>query len=249
MLLENTVAVVTGGASPRGIGRATAKAMAAQGARIAIVDLDQGKAQEAAGAISTDHRGYGCDVRDLAQCRRTMDAIAADFGRIDSLLNFAGISRSTRFLEVSAEEYQSVMDINLRGTVNMCQVAIPHMIDRKKGAIICVGSIAAQRGGGVFGAAHYSASKGGVQSLAKALAREFGPKGIRVNALAPGLIETDIFEGKLTDERKAEIKTGIPLGRIDQPDDIAHACVYLCSDWASFVTGIVLDVNGGHHIH
>ncbi len=223
--------------------------MAAQGARVAIVDLDQGKAGQAAASVGPEHRGYGCDVSDPAQCKRTIDQIASDFGNIDSLLNFAGISRSTRFLEVSPEEYQAVMDINLRGTVNMCQSALPYMLRRNKGSIICVGSIAAQRGGGVFGAAHYSASKGGVQSFAKSLAREFGPQGIRVNAIAPGLIETDIFEGKLTEDRKTEIKTGIPLGRIGQPEDVAHACVYLSSDWASFVTGIVLDVNGGHHIH
>lgn len=249
MLLKDRVSIVTGGASVRGIGLATARALAAQGARVAIVDLNEEAAQRAAGQLGNGHRGYACDVSSHEQCRDVVAAIRADLGPADSLLAFAGISRSTRFLDVTPEEYESVMQVNLRGTMNICQAVVPGMIAKGGGSIVCVGSIAAQRGGGVFGGTHYSASKGGVQSLAKAMARELAPHRIRVNAIAPGLIETDIFEGKLTEARKTEIAATIPMGRVGQPSDVASACVFLASDWASYVTGVVLDINGGLHIH
>jgi NAD(P)-dependent dehydrogenase (short-subunit alcohol dehydrogenase family) len=247
-LLEDRVAIVTGAASPRGIGLATARALAEQGARIAVVDLRQDETVAAASRLGPLHRGYGCDVADRAQCHRTTAQIVEDFGRLDSLLAFAGISRSTKLPDISLEEYRAVMDINVGGTLHMCQAAVPFMRERG-GSIICIGSIAAQRGGGLFGTSHYAASKGAVQSLAKALARELGPSNIRVNAIAPGLIDTDIFQGKLTDAMRHQIIAGIPLGRVGQPDDVARLSVFLASDWASYITGTVIDVNGGAHIH
>ena len=249
MLLKDRVVVVTGGASPRGIGLATARALVAEGAKIAILDLNADAVKTAAGSLGAGHRGYKCDVARREECRDTIAAIGDEMGVPSGLLTFAGISRSTRFLDVSAEEYEQVMDINLGGTMNICQAAVPGMIKGGGGSIVCVGSIAAQRGGGVFGGTHYSASKGGVQCLAKAMARELAPHNIRVNAVAPGLIETDIFEGKLTEARKTEIAATIPMGRVGQPGDVASACVFLTSDWASYVTGVVLDINGGLHIH
>ena len=247
-LLEDRVAVVTGGASPRGIGLATARALSEQGARIAIVDLKQDEAHSAASHLGPLHRGYGCDVADQDACLQTTAQIFEDFGRLDALLTFAGISRSTKLPEISLAEYEAVMRINLGGTMYMCQAVAPYMRERG-GSIVCVGSIAAQRGGGIFGASHYAASKGGVQSLAKALARELGPSNIRVNAIAPGLIDTDIFQGKLTDAMRQQIVSTIPLGRVGQPDDVARLSVFLASDWSSYITGAVIDVNGGAHIH
>jgi NAD(P)-dependent dehydrogenase (short-subunit alcohol dehydrogenase family) len=249
MLLKDRLAIVTGGASRRGIGLATARALAAEGARIAIVDLAGDAAQWAAGELGGGHRGYCCDIGDREEAHDVFAKIRSEMGNADALLAFAGISRSTRFLDVSGEEYDAVMHANLRGTMNACQAVVPAMIEKGGGSIVCVGSIAAQRGGGIFGGTHYSASKGGVQSLAKAMARELAPLHIRVNAIAPGLIDTDIFEGKLTEDRKREISATIPLGRVGQPADIASCCVFLVSDWAAYVTGIVLDVNGGLHIH
>jgi NAD(P)-dependent dehydrogenase (short-subunit alcohol dehydrogenase family) len=249
MLLKDRVAIVTGGASVRGIGLATARALSAQGARVAIIDLNADAAQRAAKELGNGHRGYSCDVSSHEQCRQVVATIRAEMGAADSLLAFAGISRSTRFLDVTPEECETVMQVNLHGTMNICQAVVPGMIERGGGSIVCVGSIAAQRGGGVFGGTHYSASKGGVQGLAKAMARELAPHKIRVNAIAPGLIETDIFEGKLTEARKAEIAATIPLSRVGQPSDVANVCVFLASDWASYVTGVVLDINGGLHIH
>jgi NAD(P)-dependent dehydrogenase (short-subunit alcohol dehydrogenase family) len=248
-LLENRVAIVTGAASPRGIGLATARLLAEHGARIAIIDLRAEDAEAAARDLGSQHMGYGCDVGDRAAANCTVERVLRDFGRVDSLLNFAGISRSTKVMDIGAEEYDAVMRINLGGTMNMCQAVVPPMREAKRGTIVCIGSVAALRGGGLFGSSHYAASKGGVQSLAKALARELGPDGIRVNAIAPGLIDTDIFQGKLTDEKRAEILTTIPLGRVGQPRDVAEAALFLVSDWSSWITGTILDVNGGGHIH
>lgn len=249
MLLADKVVIITGGASPRGIGKATAIDMAGHGARIAIVDLHEEQAAAAAADVGEAHRGYGCDVADRKACEATLKRIVEEMGTPYGLVCFAGISRSTRLMDISPEEYEQVMAVNTRGTMNMCQAAVPGMQAAGGGSIVTVGSIAAQRGGGVFGASHYSASKGAVQCMAKALARELAPTGIRVNAIAPGLIETDIFEGKLTEDRKAEIAQTIPMLRVGQPKDVATVCSFLVSDMAAYVTGVTLDINGGLHIH
>jgi NAD(P)-dependent dehydrogenase (short-subunit alcohol dehydrogenase family) len=248
-LMENRVAVVTGAASARGIGRATARLLAEHGAMVAILDLHAEEAEAAAAALGDGHRGYGCDVGQRDMAHATARRILAEFGRIDSLFNFAGISRSTRVMEIGDDEYDAVLRINLGGTMTMCQAVIPTMRAAGRGAIVCMGSISAQRGGGLFGSSHYAASKGGVHSLAKALARELGPDGIRVNAIAPGLIDTDIFQGKLTEDMRRQIVAGIPLGRVGQPQDVAELAVFLASDAASYITGTVIDINGGGHIH
>lgn len=230
------------------MGLATARSLAAQGAKVAIVDLNA-DVTKSAKELGSHHCGYVCDVSSHDQCQKIVAEIRSAMGLPSALLTFAGISRSTRFLDVRPEEYEFVMQINLRGTMNICQAVVPYMIEGGGGSIVCVGSIAGQRGGGIFGGTHYSASKGGVQSLAKAMARELAPYQIRVNSIAPGLIETDIFEGKLTEARKIEIAANIPLGRVGQPSDVANVCAFLVSDWASYITGVVLDINGGLHIH
>ena len=131
----------------------------------------------------------------------------------------------------------------------MSQAALPAMVKQGAGSIVCISSVSAQRGGGIFGGPHYSAAKGGVLSLARAMAREFGSSGVRVNNVAPGLIQTDITAGKLTDEMKTEILKGIPLNRLGDATDVAKVCLFLASDLSSYVTGATLDVNGGMLIH
>ena len=131
----------------------------------------------------------------------------------------------------------------------MSQAALPAMVKQGAGSIVCISSVSAQRGGGIFGGPHYSAAKGGVLSLARAMAREFGPAGVRVNSVTPGLIQTDITAGKLSDEMKADILKGIPLNRLGEASDVAKACLFLASDLSSYVTGATLDVNGGMLIH
>ncbi len=131
----------------------------------------------------------------------------------------------------------------------MSQAVLPFMREQTSGSIICISSVSAQRGGGILGGPHYSAAKAGVLGLARAMAREFGPEGIRVNCIAPGLIETDIIQGKLSDERKQDIASTIPLARLGRASDVAGACVFLASDLSAYCTGITLDVNGGMLIH
>jgi NAD(P)-dependent dehydrogenase (short-subunit alcohol dehydrogenase family) len=131
----------------------------------------------------------------------------------------------------------------------MSQAVLPAMRQQQQGSIICISSVSAQRGGGIFGGPHYSAAKAGVLGLARAMAREFGAEGIRVNCITPGLIETDITQGKLSDEKKLEISQTIPLARLGRPSDVAGACVFLASDLSSYCTGVTLDVNGGMLIH
>ncbi len=249
MLLQNKVAVITGGASVRGIGWATAKRFAEEGARVAILDLDADAARAAAAAIGDAHLGIACDVRDDRQCRAAIDAIVERFGRVDILVNNAGVSQSQRLMDSEQSDYDIVMDVSVRGAYNMSRAVVPRLRAQRSGCIVCMGSVAAQRGGGILGGPHYSAAKGAVQTLAKAMARELGPDGIRVNAVAPGMVDTDLLVGKIDDAGKQRVADGVPLGRLALPADIANACLYLASDLSSYVTGVVLDVNGGLHIH
>jgi NAD(P)-dependent dehydrogenase (short-subunit alcohol dehydrogenase family) len=142
-----------------------------------------------------------------------------------------------------------VTDVSLRGTLYMSQAVIPLMRSRKRGSIVCLSSVSAQRGGGIFGGPHYSAAKAGVLGLGKAMARELGPDNVRVNSVTPGLIETDITGGKLTPELRADILKGIPLNRLGAATDVANCCLFLASDMSSYLTGVTLDVNGGMLIH
>lgn len=248
MLLEGKTAVISGGASPRGIGRSTAALMAEHGARVAIVDLDAGQAVEAAAALGPDHIGLACDVTDLDACHRAAAQVVEAFGHIDILCNNAGVTQPVKTLEIGPKDWDRILDVNLRGVLYLSQAFIPHMREHG-GSIICMSSVSAQRGGGIFGGPHYSAAKAGVLGLAKAMAREFGPDGIRVNCVTPGLIQTDITGGKLTDEMRAEITRGIPLGRLGEARDVAGAYLFLASDLSAYITGAVIDVNGGMLIH
>ena len=249
MLLNDRVCVITGAASVRGIGKATARLFAAQGARVAILDRDAGQAEAAARDIGPGPIGLACDVTDRAACRAAADIVAARLGPIDVLVNNAGITQALRIMEIGPEHYDAVTDVNLRGTLYMSQAVIPGMRAGGSGAIVCLSSVSAQRGGGIFGGPHYSAAKAGVLGLAKAMARELGPDGVRVNCVTPGLIQTDITGDTLTPALKAEIVRGIPLGRLGVADDVANACLFLASDLSAYITGAVIDVNGGMLIH
>ena len=249
MLLNGQVAVITGGAGANGLGFATARLMAAHGARVAILDLARAGPDAAAARIGPGHLGFAADVTDKAACEAAAARIVETFGRIDILVNNAGITQPVKTLEITGDDYDRVLDVSLRGTLHMSQAVIPVMRRQRSGSIVCISSVSAQRGGGIFGGPHYSAAKAGVLGLARAMAREFGGDGIRVNCITPGLIETDITQGKLTPERKKEIAGSIPLARLGRPDDVAGACVFLGSSLSGYCTGITLDVNGGMLIH
>lgn len=249
MLLKDKIAIVTGAASARGIGRATAQAFADQGARVAILDLDASAAREAAAALGDGHLGLAANVADEAQVRDAVAQVLAHFGRIDVLVNNAGITQPVKTLEITGADYDRILDVNLRGTLLMSQAVLPVMRAQRSGSIVCMSSVSAQRGGGIFGGPHYSAAKAGVLGLGKAMAREFGPDNIRVNSITPGLIHTDITGGLMLDDRRHAIIEGIPLGRLGAASDVANAALFLASDLSSYLTGITLDVNGGMLIH
>jgi NAD(P)-dependent dehydrogenase (short-subunit alcohol dehydrogenase family) len=249
MLLKARTAIITGGAAPRGIGFATAKLFAAHGARTALLDLDGVGAAARASELGPEHRGIACDVTDGAACHEAVADIHKEFGAVDILVNNAGLVHSTPLVEISTEEYDAVLDVNLRGNFQMAQAVVPIMRAGGSGAIVCISSIAGRVGGGLFGTAHYAAAKAGIFGLARALARELAADGIRANAIAPGPIDNDFMKGAMTNEIKVDIAKRTPLGRLGKSEDIANACLFLASDLSSHVTGVILDVNGGLLIH
>jgi NAD(P)-dependent dehydrogenase (short-subunit alcohol dehydrogenase family) len=250
MLLNGKTAVISGAASARGIGRATAKLFAEQGARVAIFDLDQASSDAAAEELpGKGHIGIACNVTAKQSCQSAAERAIKAFGRIDILINNAGITQPIKTLDIEADNWKAVIDVNLTGVLLLSQAVIPHMRERGGGSIACMSSVSAQRGGGIFGGPHYSAAKAGVLGLAKAMAREFGPDNIRVNSVTPGLIQTDITGGKLTDAMRTDILKGIPLNRLGDAIDVARIYLFLASDLSSYVTGATIDVNGGMLIH
>lgn len=249
MLLHDKVAIITGGAGINGLGYATARLMAAHGARVTILDLERADPVKVAQSLGANHLGLVADVTDKASCDQAAAAVLEAFGRIDILVNNAGITQPVKTLEISGADYDRILDVSLRGTLYMSQAVIPAMRQQQGGSIICISSVSAQRGGGILGGPHYSAAKAGVLGLARAMAREFAPEGIRINCITPGLIGTDIIKGKMDDAHKTDIAASIPLGRLGRADDVAGACVFLASGLSAYCTGITLDVNGGMLIH
>jgi NAD(P)-dependent dehydrogenase (short-subunit alcohol dehydrogenase family) len=249
MLLKDMVAVVTGGAGANGLGFATARMMAEQGATIAILDLAGADPAAAAARLGANHIGLVADVTDKASCVAAANEIKAKLGRIDILVNNAGITQPVKFLDITGTDYDRILDVSLRGTLYASQAILPTMIAQNSGSIICISSVSAQRGGGILGGPHYSAAKAGVLGLARAMAREYGGNNIRVNCVTPGLIATDINKGKIPEDKKQTILDGIPLARIGEPADVAGCVVFLASPLSKYCTGVTLDVNGGMLIH
>jgi NAD(P)-dependent dehydrogenase (short-subunit alcohol dehydrogenase family) len=249
VLLPGKTAIISGAASKRGIGLATARRFAAEGARVAILDIDGAAAKAAAEELGASHLGVQCNVANKQSCADAAAFVEKAFGQIDILINNAGITQPVKFLDITPEDWERLQDANLKGVLFLSQAVIPYMRARKGGSIACMSSVSAQRGGGIFGGPHYSAAKAGVLGLAKAMAREFGPEGIRVNCVTPGLIATDITQGKLTDEMRSKILEGIPLARLGTAEDVAGIYTFLASNLSAYVTGAVIDVNGGMLIH
>lgn len=248
-LLNGRFAAITGAAGPRGLGRAMAQIFAEHGATVAILDLNAAEAQAVAAELGPDHVGLACDVTDKAACDAAIGDLIARWGRIDILVNNAGITQPLKLMEIAAANYDAVLDVNLRGTLYASQAAIPQMRAQGAGSIVNISSVSAQRGGGIFGGPHYSAAKAGILGLTKAMARELAPDGIRVNAICPGFIGTDITAGKLTPAMKEQILAGIPMGRVGEARDVAGCALFLASDLSAYVTGSEVDVNGGSLIH
>jgi NAD(P)-dependent dehydrogenase (short-subunit alcohol dehydrogenase family) len=249
-LLEGKYAIVTGAASPRGLGKSTARLFAEHGAKVAVLDLDASSAEAAAADLGEGHIGLACNVTDKDACESAAREIASRWGgRVDILVNNAGITQPLKIMDIAPENYDAVLDVNLRGTLYMSQAVIPAMRRQKSGSIVNLSSVSAQRGGGIFGGPHYSAAKAGILGLTKAMARELAPDNIRVNAICPGFIGTDITAGKLTPEMNKTILDGIPMGRVGEAIDVAGCALFLASQLSAYCTGTELDVNGGSLIH
>jgi 2-hydroxycyclohexanecarboxyl-CoA dehydrogenase len=242
-------AVLTGAASMRGIGRATADRLAAQGWSIAILDLNGDEAAAAAEAISRERGvqaiGVRADVSDQASVDAAIATVEKSMPPIVGLSNLAGISSPTPFMETTVEEWDKVFAINTRGTFIVSQRVLGGMIARRLGRIVSISSISAQRGGGTYSKVAYSASKAAIIGFTRALAREVGEFHITINAIAPGPIDTDIMGGTLTDDRKAQLADGILVGRIGTTDDVAALTTFLMGEDAGFITAATYDINGG----
>ena len=257
LLLNNQVCVIVGAANPRSIGYATAELFAHYGADIAILDVavtdsSQSEFNEALSVKigrEIDILCIPCNIVDPEACEQAMQQVLHHFGKIDCLINCAGIVHSEGMLEISSQDLALMLDVNLKGTFHTCQSALAIFTKQQKGTIVNLASVAAQRGGGLVGGAHYAASKGGVVSLTKSIAREFGPQGIRANVICPSMTETGMLDGNVTEDQFNQVVAGIPLRRAGKPLDIANACLFLASDLAAYITGHTLDVNGGGHIH
>ena len=247
MLLKDKVCVITGAASPRGIGKGTAAMMAEHGAYVVLLDLDGGAAAAAAADITRSGFGIACDVTDPAACRQAVEEVLERAGGIDVLVNNAGVSQPLKLMDIAQKDYDKVLDVSLRGTLNMSQAVTPAMRSRRSGSIVCLASISGQQGGGLFGGPHYCAAKAGVMGLARAMAKELAPDGIRVNCIAPSWIDTDITAG-MTDEAREQIIASVPLGRGGRVEDVAGPIVFLASDLSAYITGTTIDVNGGSYL-
>lgn len=246
---EVKTAIVTGGGS--GIGAATARALAERGMRVAVADIDPAAAEKVATLLESENHTAApvrVDIGDAASIEAMAKDVTDRWGRIDVLVNNAGIASSKPFLDIDLEEYERVMRINTTGAWLCCRAVIPVMLNQGSGSIVNVSSVAGQRGGGLLGTAAYATSKGAVIALTKALGREFAGRGIRVNAVAPSLTMTDLAKQQLDVLDKSTLDRVIsmtPAGRAAEPAEIASVIAYLASDDASFVFGHVYNVDGG----
>jgi 3-oxoacyl-[acyl-carrier protein] reductase len=241
--LTGRVAVVTGAA--RGIGRVITERLADAGAAVALVDLVEETVVQAAAEVGkrgATSRGYRCDVSSFDDAEAVGGRILADFGRVDVLVNNAGITKDRLFVRMTPDDWGQVIAVNLTGAFNFTKVFAPPLLKQRAGSIVNIASVVGQAGNA--GQANYAASKAGLIGMTKALAREFAARGVRVNAVAPGFIRTAMTDA-LTEEVQAQMKQGIPLGRLGEAGDVADVVMFLASDLASYVTGQVINCDGG----
>lgn len=238
--LSGRTAVVTG--STRGIGRAIAETLAGAGARVAIVGRDQARAEEVASEVSPNARGFSCDVADSASVTAMIAAAEAEFGAVDILVNNAGLTRDNILFRIKDEDWDAVLDANLRGAFVAIRAASRGMMKRRWGRIINIASVVGLVGN--KGQANYAASKAGLIGLTKSVAKELASRNILANVVAPGFVETDMTAA-MTDEAKKALFTQIPLERLGTPADIANIVAFLSSDVSSYITGQVFVVDGG----
>ncbi len=243
MKLKGKVALVTGAA--QGIGRSIALLLARNGADIVVSDVNLEKAEETSReieAMGSKAMAIKVDVSHWEEVEKMVDSILEKFGKIDILINNAGITRDKLILRMTEEDWDAVLNVNLKGTFNCTKAVVRHMAKQRSGKIVSIASVVGEMGNA--GQANYSASKAGVIGLTKTIAREFAQRGINVNAIAPGYIETPMTE-VLPEKVKEELKRLIPMERLGKPEDVAEAVLFLVSEESNYITGQVLNVNGG----
>ena len=243
MELTGRVALVTGAA--RGIGREIAQRLASAGASVAVVDVAEDAVQQAAKELSrpgAEARGYVCDVSSLDATTALGERVLGDFGRIDAVVNNAGITKDRLYVRMTGEDWAAVLNVNLTGAFNVTKALAPAMLKARAGSIVNIASVVGQMGNP--GQANYAASKAGLIGLTKSLAKEFAPRGVRVNAVAPGFIRTHMTDA-LSEDVQAQMKQIIPLGRFGEPVDVANVVMFLVSDTSAYVTGQVINCDGG----
>jgi 2-hydroxycyclohexanecarboxyl-CoA dehydrogenase len=249
---EQPAAIVTGAASPRGIGRATAHRLARDGWAVAIVDLDQEASDAVAREVAEQHGvptlGLGLDITDREAVFAAVDRVDRELPQLVGLVNNAGISSPVPFFEVTEAEWRRIFDVNVHGTFHVTQAAAAVMARHHLGRIVNVSSVSGERGGGVYGRAAYSGAKAALLGIARTLARELGPYGITANSVAPGSIDTDIMGGRLSEQRKAQMVGDLLVGRIGTVDDVAGVINFLLGREGGYLTGVTYDINGGFHI-
>ena len=238
--LSGRTALVTG--STRGIGRAIAETLASAGARVAVVGRDSARAGEVADSIGRDAAGFSCDVTDVASVTSLVEGVEKAFGQVDILVNNAGLTRDNILFRIKDDDWDAVLDANLRGAFVAIRATSRGMMKRRWGRIINIASVVGITGN--KGQANYAASKAGLIGLTKSVAKELASRNILINAVAPGFIETDMT-GAMTPEARATLSGQIPLERLGSPNDVAGAVAFLASDLASYITGQVLIVDGG----
>ncbi|MDI6762593.1 MAG: 3-oxoacyl-ACP reductase family protein [Thermodesulfobacteriota bacterium] len=244
MKLKNRVAIVTGGA--RGIGKAIALTFVREGAKVALVDFDKDGAITLKNEIEQSGGkavAISCDISKSSEVKAMVDQVKKAFGRIDILVNNAGIIRRGTIETVTEEDWDRVIEVNLKGTFLCSKAVVETMKEQRCGKIVNVSSIAGKMGD-ITSAPGYGPSKAGIDALTKTLARQLASYGINVNGVSPHAIETEM-SAQWSEERRKEIIASIPLGRLGKPEDVAEAVLFLASDEASFITGEILDVNGG----
>lgn len=242
--LAGRAAFVTG--AGQGLGAAIARGLAEAGARVMLCDIDPASADAvAAGLHGSGHEvlALPLDVRDEAAFQRCFDTAAQHFGGVDVLVNNAARTPATSLWDITAEEWDEVMAVNLRGSFFGCRIAGRHMRERGAGRIVNLSSIAGQQASAATGV-HYAASKAGIVALTKAFAQALAPHGVTVNALAPAAVRSPVLEA-MDEAQQRALAAGIPLGRFGEPEEVAAAVVYLASPAAAFMTGATLDLNGG----
>jgi 3-oxoacyl-[acyl-carrier protein] reductase len=243
MRLQDKVSIITG--SGRGIGRATALKFAAEGAKTVVCDLDKASVDAVVAQIKVsggEARGYLVDVTQRSSIDEMVAGVKASYGRIDTLVNNAGVVQDARMVNMTEEQFDKVIDVNLKGTYNCAKSVIDTMLSQQSGVILNASSIVGIYGN--FGQTNYAASKWGVIGMAKTWAREFGRKGIRAIAVCPGFVETDIIKDIPDNVLQAMIDK-VPMGRLGKPEEIANTYAFLASDEASFINGAVIEVGGG----